>query len=181
VDRSIPAPVLPKKFEEEIVDLMKVVETKYHTFAKDITDEGFRQSRDHRYIAGWSMGSVTTWSIFSRHIAYFRKFGNMSCDSWIVEQDGGKNCPNETAEALIEAIRKQGFDRHDYENYIITGSKDGTYNQVILMQGCLIGYPDYFLFSGEGQNASFLIWKDGEHHTPWRLQYTYNVIKNFLK
>ncbi len=179
-NREYPGREQTDNFKNEIVDLMKVVETKYSTYAASIDDEGFTSSREHRSVAGWSMGSVTTWCIMSQHVGYFKRFGNMSCDSWIACQDGGKLQPNETAELLTDAIKAQGYSRKDFESYIITGSKDATYAQVTLMVGCLMAFPEYFLFDGEEQNAIYLVWKDGEHHTQWRLQYTYNVIKNFL-
>ena len=127
------------------------------------------------------MGCCTTWFIFSKRIGWFSRFGHMSCDSWILEKDGGASKPEETAEKLAECAKQQGYDRRDYSTYIITGTKDFTFPNVTLMTGALMSFPDYWKFFGEGRNAIYLVWKDGEHHTPWRLQYTYNLLKNFLK
>ena len=48
-------------FRYELRDLMRVVEEKYSTYAESVSDEGLAASRDHRAMAGLSMGSITTW------------------------------------------------------------------------------------------------------------------------
>ncbi len=180
VDRGIDHLEMTKHFPQELPDLMKVVETKYHTFAKTADDEGFRASREHRAVGGWSMGCCTTWFVFSKHIGYFNRFGHMSCDSWIYENNGGKLHSHETAEALANAAIEQGFDKKDFSSYIITGTKDFTFPNVAMQAGAMMAWPEIFKFGGDDQNVTYLVWKDGEHHTQWRLQYTYNLIKNFL-
>ncbi len=181
VDRGPDHRMLTENFRREIYDLMVAVESKYHTYAKTADDAGFTASREHRAVGGWSMGCCTTWWVFSEHIAWFNRFGHMSCDSWIVEKDGGRSKSEETAETLANCAREQGYSKKDFSSYIITGTKDFTFPNVALQAGAMLAFPDIWKFDGEDQNAIFLCWKDGEHHTPWRLQYSYNLIKNFLK
>ncbi len=171
---------MTQHFPQELPDLMKAVETKYHTFAKTADDKGFKESRTHRCVCGWSMGSVTTWFIFDNHIAYFNRFGNMSCDSWVVGWEGGRVCTEETVQALKDSIDRQGFEPKDFFIYAITGDKDIAYPTLGPQMQEMMKHPDKFVFEGENQNASYLLWPDGEHHTQWRLLYSYNVIRNFL-
>ena len=49
------------QFHNELVnDLIPAVESKYSTYAEDITPEGLAASRDHRGFGGFSMGLVNT-------------------------------------------------------------------------------------------------------------------------
>ena len=51
------------------------------------------------------------------------------------------------------------------------------YEGLTLLMGALLAYPDTFEFYDKSrQNATFLTWLEGEHHTQWRLQYTINAI-----
>ncbi len=60
-------------------DLMPAVEGKYSTYAKTLDKEGLIASRNHRALAGLSMGSMTTWrSGLQRSLPYISWFGNYS-------------------------------------------------------------------------------------------------------
>ena len=74
-----------RAFPKELMnDLMPEAESKYHTYATEVSDEGFRNSRSHRAFGGFSMGSVTTWAVFSQSLDYIRYFMPMSGDSFDV-------------------------------------------------------------------------------------------------
>ena len=45
-------------------EIMPLVESTYRTFAETTDEAGFRASRDHRAISGFSMGGMTTWALF---------------------------------------------------------------------------------------------------------------------
>lgn len=67
--------VLTYTFAEELRnDLVVAVESKYSTYAEDVSEEGLMQSRDHRAFAGLSRGSTTTW-----HSAINKNFDLFSC------------------------------------------------------------------------------------------------------
>ncbi len=55
-------------------ELMPMIEGKYRTFAPSPDEEGFRASRDHRAICGFSRGSFTTWYLFDRMLDVCRTF-----------------------------------------------------------------------------------------------------------
>ncbi len=167
-------------FPVEMVDLMKAVESRYSTFAETADDKGFRESRNHRSIAGWSQGNNAIWYVFMEHAAYFDRYGIMSGDSWAICVQGGKLKTRETVQLVTDAAYRQNLTKKDFFLYEITGSNDGAFDMVAPMVACYKAYPDLFEFEGKNQNASLLVWKDGEHHTQWRIQYTYNVLRNFL-
>ena len=166
------------EFHKELVnDLIPAVESKYKTM----------NSREHRSVMGWSMGSMTTWSVFMNRIDMFNRFGFLSAHASVVTGPGSLNAhydrawANETARAVESAVKAQNFVKSDYSIYAITGSEDIVFEPFNMMMGVLQSYTDIFDFFGENQNAAYLVWKDGEHHTQWRLQYTINAIKQFYR
>ena len=166
------------EFHKELVnDLIPAVESKYKTM----------NSREHRSVMGWSMGSMTTWSVFMNRIDMFNRFGFLSAHASVVTGPGSLNAhydrawANETARAVESAVKAQNFAKSDYSIYAITGSEDIVFEPFNMMMGVLQSYTDIFDFFGENQNAAYLVWKDGEHHTQWRLQYTINAIKQFYR
>ena len=70
-------------------DIIPLFEKKYPTFAEDTTDEALRASRFHRAMGGFSMGGVTTWSVFMNRLDLFGYFLPMCGDCWAVEVKGG--------------------------------------------------------------------------------------------
>ncbi len=180
-DSGIPSTSFTSYFHNELcLDLIPAVEGKYHTYADFSTDaETLISVRKHRQVMGWSMGCQTTWFVFLNRIAYFSQFGFLSCQPAPIECDFTKEWADATAKVIVESVDRQGFTGKDYDAYIITGTLDQTYERVALTTAALFAYPDYFRFVGEGQNATFLMWPQGEHHTQWRLQYTINAIKQF--
>ena len=54
----------PEKFVQEFrTEIMPLVEGAYRTYAETPDEAGFRASREHRAISGFSMGSGVTWSL----------------------------------------------------------------------------------------------------------------------
>lgn len=71
---------LTYSFKDELRnDLMPAVESTYSTYAKECTDTGFKDSRDHRAFAGLSRGAVTMYhSVLCGSLDYFSWFGAFS-------------------------------------------------------------------------------------------------------
>ncbi len=73
-----------EKFVQEFrQEIMPLVEGTYRTYAETADEAGFRASRDHRAICGFSMGSMVTWSLFGSMLdvsAYFLPFSGASAD-----------------------------------------------------------------------------------------------------
>lgn len=72
--------LLTYSFRDELRnDLMPFAESRYSTYAKDVTDAEFISSRDHRAFAGLSRGSVTLFhSALTASLDYFSWFGAFS-------------------------------------------------------------------------------------------------------
>jgi len=169
---------ITSEFHKELVnDLIPAVEGKYKTF----------NDREMRSVMGWSMGSMTTWYVFMNRIDTFSRFGFLSAHAAVVNGPASLNAhydrqwANETCRAVAKAIDAQKAEKKDYSIYAITGSEDIVFEPFNMMMGVLQSYTEYFDFYGPEQNACYLVWKDGEHHTQWRLQYTINAIKQFYR
>ena len=178
VDRSIDHGMLTMHFAREILDLMKAVENKYHTYAITVDEKGFRDSRDHRLVGGWSMGACSTWAILSQDMDYFRFFAPMSGDSWMIEQTGGSTKPKETAAALTSCVIGQGYDKDGFSVYCISGTEDPAGTHLTNMVNALKEHPKIWDFDSEERNGSLLLYEGGQHHRPWRTIYIYNVLLN---
>ncbi len=172
---------LSKAYPTEFVNsIMPAVESRYHTFAKSTDRQGLRESRDHRYISGWSMGSSCTWFSVMQALDCFRHIAITSGDCWIKGIFGGRHFPEETAKLTVESIREQGFTSEDFCIYVETGTADIAYPNLDHFIPALKEYPDVFVFEGEKQNIGFHLWPEGEHHTQWRLQYIFNALLAYL-
>ena len=81
----------PREMREEI---MPLVESTYRTYAETADEAGFRASRDHRAICGFSMGSMTTWALFPHMLDVSASFLPFSG-------------PMQDTEAMIAAVEKR--------------------------------------------------------------------------
>ncbi len=72
-------------------DLAPYIEERYHTYSRSGEVADLQASRNHRAFAGFSGGSVTTWSQFLHNLDLIKYFGPMSGDSWEVEVYGGRD------------------------------------------------------------------------------------------
>ena len=82
-------------------------------------------AREDRIIGGFSMGGVTTWYAMLQALDLFYWFVPMSGDCWALGEKGGGTYPQETAQALADAVKKQGSP--DFRIHAVTGSKDIAY------------------------------------------------------
>ena len=98
---------LTDQFHNELVnDIVPAVESKYSTYAEDVTHEAIVASRDHRGFGGFSMDSVNTWCTFRYALDCFRYFipmsGNYGTNDGIASY--------KTMQARIDAIKGNGTD-----------------------------------------------------------------------
>ena len=165
-----------KEFMAEIDKyLMPAVESVYSTYAETADEKGFEKSRDHRAFGGFSMGSVTTWYMLLYKMKFFSRFIPMSGDCWIIERKGGRNRPQETAEAMVAAVKGQGFSAKDFKVLAATGSQDRAAEGLRIMFGALKDYPEVFDFSEDG-NISLSVKEGGQHEMKYVKQYLYNLL-----
>ena len=95
-----------RHFHNELCDeLMPIVESRYHTFAKSSDAQGLKEARRHRAVMGWSMGSFTTWCVFLSRIGWFDRFGFLSCYYGLIEDPLTKEWADEHASEIVEKVR----------------------------------------------------------------------------
>ncbi len=105
-------------------DLVPFIESSYHTYATSTDIAGLQASRDHRAFAGFSGGSVTTWSQFLHNLDLIKYFGPMSGDSWEVEVYGGRDNSQDTVDLFEQVVTDGGYQSDDYQIYAATGTED---------------------------------------------------------
>lgn len=162
---------LTNQFHQELVnDLIPVVESKYSTYAENVTADGLRASRDHRGFGGFSMGSVNTWNTFRYCLDYFRYFMPMS----------GSYSLN--GQYMAELVRQQGYGPDDFFIFAASGTADFAYSafkaQIIAMGENSDGMFTFAKKETEG-NLAFLEREGYEHNQQACDEYTYNGLRFF--
>ena len=155
-----------KFFQQEFdKDLIPVVEGKFRTYASDTPPAGLKASRRHRAFGGFSMGSATTWYVFTDHLDIVSEFLPLSGDCWAVQQGGGRLAPEETAKVLAETAVKFGFTKADFKIFAGTGSKDPACQGMVPQLKAMEAYPELFELSENlnSGNLHFNIKEDAVH------------------
>ncbi len=133
--------------------------------------------RDHRFIGGFSMGSVTTWYALQHCMDYFYTFLPMCGDSWALGGKGGGQFPEETMRCLTEAVRAQGYGTDDFFVFGMNGTKDISYPNMTPMFREIEKHPDVFDMR-EGGNTVYLEQVDGLHTADHAKQYFFFALKD---
>lgn len=105
-------------------DVVPLLETTYPTYAEDVTPEGLAASRTHRAFGGFSMGAVTTWSVFEHCLDEFAYFLPMSGDCWALGSTAGKSKSAQTARYLADVVANSGKTAEDFIIYSGCGTTD---------------------------------------------------------
>lgn len=162
---------LTDQYHQELTgDLIPAVESKYSTYAEDTTEEGLKNSRDHRGFGGFSMGSVATWHTFQYCLDYFRYFmpmsGNLSTDG----------------EYMADMVRKSGHDAGDFFIYAMSGTDDFAYSAFKSQIEAMAAVPDRTFVMADNEqdgNLAFREQEGGVHDGDYASQYTYNGLMWF--
>lgn len=162
---------LTSQFHNELVnDLIPAVESKYSTYAENVTKEGLRDSRDHRGFGGFSMGSVNTWNTFRYCLDYFRYFMPMSGN---YTTDG---------KYMADLVKQQGYESKDFFIFSASGTSDFAY-RAFKAQIMAMGYDSDGMFTFANNeadgNLSFLEREGYEHNQQASEEYTYNGLRFF--
>lgn len=162
---------LTDQYHQELAgDLIPAVESKYSTYAEDTTEEGLKNSRDHRGFGGFSMGSVATWHTFQYCLDYFRYFmpmsGNLSTDG----------------EYMADMVRKSGYDADDFFIYAMSGTDDFAYSAFKSQIEAMAAVSDRTFVMADNEqdgNLAFREQEGGVHDGDYASQYTYNGLMWF--
>ena len=159
-------------FAYELRDLMSVVESKYNTYAEGERPEDYIASRDHRALAGLSMGSITTWhSGIAQCLDIISWFGNMSgAPSANIDE-----ASSYIQENIIPAL-KSGQDSGYQINLLLgmNGANDMALQPHVVAHKLLTEFAESDDVLSVGENYDFIV-SDGIHSfEAWNL-YLYDL------
>ena len=156
-------------------NLIPTVESRYHTYAEDVTEEGLEASREHRAFGGFSLGAVTTWYQFIYNLDYIKYFLPMSGDCWIMGTYGGLYQPVETVDYLEQVVADGGWSRDDFYIYQGIGTDDPIWDQTDSQIQEMLGRD---LFGAD--NLHYAIIQGGRHDIDACERYLYHALRNFF-
>lgn len=171
-------------FPKELLnDLIPVVETRYSTFADDVTPEGLKKSRDNRAFGGFSLGSVTTWAVFAEAMDVVKYYLPMSGDCWKFEHFGGREHPELAAAFLSRAAISSGYTRDDYFIFAATGTEDSAYEILPPQLAEMKKYPETFAYTEKdfsGGNTIYYLAEGNKHGYRYTYEYIFNALPLFF-
>ena len=163
-------------FPRELVeDLIPQVEEQCRTYASSTSLEDIVASRNHRGIAGFSLGGVATWYVFLQQMQAFKWFLPISEASW---DDGEGNTSGifdseVSARALYDAVMLQGYGWNDFMLFVATGTDDEAFDISTKQMISLLEYDEMF-FLDENTFCSMMI--DGTHTVSALYTYFYYIL-----
>jgi pimeloyl-ACP methyl ester carboxylesterase len=147
-------------------DLMPIFENKYH----------IETSRSHRAFGGFSMGAMTTWSVFENCLDSFEYFLPISGDCWALGmQQGGLNSEM-TAKYLAKKVLLQGCSSSDFKIYSGCGTNDIAELNLTPQINAMKTITDTFLYCDNFSDGNLYqcIVQDGGHDIHTVLEVLYN-------
>lgn len=156
-------------------NLMPYIEGQFHTYAEDVTEEGFRKSREHRAFGGFSLGAVTTWYQFIYNLDYIKYFVPMSGDCWILGTYGGLYYPVETVDYLEDMLTKGGYEEDDFRIYQGIGTDDPIWDQTNSQIQEMFNRDSF-----TPRNLHYAIIEGGRHDLNACEQYLYHALQDFF-
>ncbi len=156
--------------------LMPAVEGQYHTYARSMTDEDLKASRDHRAFGGFSLGSVTTWLEFCHDTDYIRYFLPMSGSSWYYGTYGDFQIER-NVDYIEQLVQDRDLNHRGYFIYHAVGTNDAVKSQSLMMADEMLSRGEVF----PPEHYVFYL-KDGGYHDFDAVQeYLYNALPLFFK
>lgn len=169
---------------EITTSLMPAAESTYHTYSDGGTDEeAFRRSRDHRIMAGFSMGGSVTWHILKDHIDRFKYYLPMSMALYYDESGYSKKKSLAATAEIVNAVRNSGYGPKDYEIFAASGEADKKAEATLMQIVDLSDHPDVFPFAenyfSKSRNTMVRIWPERWHRYTQSFPYIYNGLLHF--
>ena len=156
-------------------NLIPYVESRYHTYAQDVTEEGLQASREHRAFGGFSLGAVTTWYQFIYNLDYIKYFVPMSGDCWIMGTYGGLYQPVETVDYLEQVVDDGGWDTDDFYIYQGIGTDDPIWDQTDSQIQEMLRRD---LFTADNLHCAII--EGGRHDIDACERYLYHALQRFF-
>ena len=177
---TVDARLLTENFHQELIkDLLPAVEENYRV----------KRSRENRAFGGFSMGSEATWNVFARCLKDFKYFLPMCGDYWVIQLKGGLECPVETVDRLVSAVREA---KQDFFLAPCVGDNDVAYEAEDSLVREMMTRPE-FVFAknysaAEGgpvaepsANAIYYVEPGGIHVREYVHKYVRNVLPMFFR
>lgn len=176
---TVDARLLTENFHQELIkDLLPAVENSYRV----------KCNRENRAFGGFSMGSEATWNVFARCLKDFKYFLPMCGDYWVVQLKGGLECPVETVDYLVQAVREAGC---DFFVAPCVGDEDVAYDAMDSLVKEMKNRPEFVFaenYSGDvgGQvldsktNVVYYVEPGGIHVRQYLHKYVRNVLPMFF-
>lgn len=164
------ARLLTENFHEELKrDLLPAVEKHFRV----------KTGREDRAFGGFSMGSEATWNVFARCLKEFKYFLPMCGDYWVVQVKGGLECPVETVDRLVEAVRETAF---DFKVVACVGDKDVAYDAMDSMLCEMKKRKDCFISDEDSteNNVVYYVEPNGIHVREYLHKYVRNGLPLFF-
>ncbi len=163
-------------------DLIPALETTYPTYAENITAEGLAASRTHRAFGGFSMGAVTTWSVFEHCLNEFAYFLPMSGDCWALGQTAGSSKSLQTASHLASVVAEAGKTAEDFFIYSGCGENDIAEPNLTPQIKMMKLLPDTFIYCDNFANGNLYecIYPNGGHDVRTVSAVMYNGLPKFF-
>lgn len=172
-------------FHNELVNnIIPKVEGMYNTYAASTSPEALKAVREHRALAGFSMGSSTTWNTFASQVDYFKYYMPMSL-SFIkgVNVDLYEGSADERkAEYLANVMRKAGYGPNDVSIFCATGTEDMAYGGMVSQIEAMKKVDDKFIYTADLNKGNFYFMTlTGGTHT-WNCvnRYLYNMLPDLF-
>ncbi len=156
-------------FAKELrTEIMPLVEGTYRTYAETADDEGFRASRTMRAISGFSMGSMTTMSLFDKMVDYSYYFLPFS---------GAGDWSN-----VLGVIDGEGPFANDFFIYMACGGEeDGAYEGCVDLVKTMAADTAHFSYGKDmAENNFYFCLSDNIHQDLTSRYYLYNAFVDGL-
>ena len=165
--------------QEMVEDILPAVESQYRTYAASASEEDLVASRDHRGIAGFSLGGVATWYMFLQEMRMFKWFLPISEASWDDGEGGTSGIwdSDVSAQVLYDAVVAQGYAKNDFRLYVATGTEDEAFDISTSQMASLLEYDDMFK---PGENTSCSMMLDGTHTLRAVYTYLYHILPSLF-
>ncbi len=149
------------KFPDELAYIVSDFDSRYKT----------NSDRAHRICGGFSMGGITTWSVFAHHLDLFETYINMSGYMWEVSRLMDDEAEAQNLKFLEEQINVSSNKKFTMYNY--TGTSDFVHDYLLaLLSKC--GESEFFDF---GNNVAIEVLEGAEHKTEYSGRYLADALK----
>lgn len=147
-------------------DIMPIFEKQFH----------INTTREHRAFSGFSMGAMTTWSVFEHCLDQFAYFLPISGDCWALGGTKGGVYADITAKYLAGKVASQGFTGADFKIYSGCGTNDIAEPNLTPQITAMKKLTDTFVYGDNFANANFYqcIIQNGGHDRSTVLDVLYN-------